>query len=210
MTCHNSTTKTCSKCNEDKALSEFSINKRMTTGRLNACKKCQNNFSKEYHHSKNGLTKNVYSNQRQNSKRRGDLMPSYTLIEFREWAFSHDLFHSLYKNWAASGYQKHLIPSADRMDDYKPYSFGNIQWMTWAENSLKGCNDIKNGVNNKQNKAVVQMNLNGAFVAEYHSIRHAARVTDSDDGHIAPCCLGNAQTHNGYIWLHAEDYLPTN
>ena len=42
-----------------------------------------------------------------------------------------------------------LAPSIDRKDDYKPYTFDNIQLTTWQQNKAKGHEDCKNGINNK-------------------------------------------------------------
>ena len=38
----------------------------------------------------------------------------------------------------------------DRLNDYKGYSFDNIQLMTWQENKDKGHRDCLNGINNKE------------------------------------------------------------
>jgi hypothetical protein len=46
-------------------------------------------------------------------------------------------FYELYNNWIDSGYKKSDKPSVDRIDDYKGYSFDNIQLMTWKENNKK-------------------------------------------------------------------------
>jgi hypothetical protein len=114
------------------------------------------------------------------------------------------MFHYLYDNWAKSGYKKELSPSFDRLDDYKSYTFDNIQIMTWAENRKKYNSDVLNGVNNKRSVSVVQMNMNGTFVAEHYSIHQAGRKTGVEYRNIHRACIRSSSA-GGFRWMKSLD-----
>ena len=56
--------KKCTKCGEVKLLIEFYKNKNHKDGLQYICKRCANQKSKEYRHSKEGLITKIYGNQR--------------------------------------------------------------------------------------------------------------------------------------------------
>ncbi len=58
--------------------------------------------------------------------------------EFYEWALIDETYNELYNNWVASGYQRKLSPSIDRIDAELGYISGNIRWLTQSENSRLG------------------------------------------------------------------------
>jgi len=156
--------------------------------------------------TKKGLVGAIYSSQKQNSKRRGHTQPTYTINELREWFRNHPLANALYSAWRLSGYRQGLRPSVDRIEDDKGYSFGNIQLMTWAENKEKADADRKSGkMKNCQNIAVIQMDLEGNFIAEHHSLRSADRFTGIHATHISRCCQNKAKTTGGYKWRFKND-----
>lgn len=159
--------------------------------------------SKEYRHSKKGMVKDIYNHQKQNSTRRGHAAPDYGLEELREWMFSQPNFDDLYQGWVSSGFDKMQVPSCDRLNDYKPYSFDNMQLTTWKKNKLRGHADKKAGINNKNSKVVKQFTKEGAIVAEHHSARHANRVTGVDRGDIGNCCNGKLKSAGGFVWRFA-------
>ena len=155
----------------------------------------------EYIRSKNGLISKILCGQRYRSKIGNFPPPDYSLEELRAWVFSQPNFEKIYNGWVESGYIIELIPSIDRLDDYKPYTFDNIQLMTWQENDAKGHSDIKNGKNNKRSKAVIQMDLLGNFLNRHHSISHAARVTNISMSSISNCCNRRYETSCGFCWM---------
>ena len=108
----------------------------------------------------------------------------------------------LYNEWVTSGYDKYAKPSLDRIDDYKGYSFDNIQLMTWGENDTKGSLDVRNGINNKHSKAVLQYDLNGNFIKEYYSMAQAERETGVSHSNISNVCQHKRYliTSGGYKW----------
>jgi len=139
--------------------------------------------------TKQGVITGIYYSQVARSKLKGLALPKYTLEQLRAWMFTQPNFEELYNNWKKSGYEKDLVPSVDRIDDYKGYSFDNIQLTTWEENNRKGYSDRKNGINNKISKVVIQYDLNGNKLKKYHSVREAGRRTGINHRNISKCCL---------------------
>ena len=196
------TSKKCTKCETVKQLSEFSFRKDSGNHRPH-CKKCRVIETQLLIHSKEGLAIQIHADQIKSSKRRGYIPPNYTREQLSEWMMSQLIYHKLHSDWIASGYNKMETPSCDRKNDYKPYTFENIQLMTWRENKLKGHNDIKNGINNKRSKAVVQMTMSGIFVKTYHSAKYAGRCLSIAQGGISQCCNGAYKTSGGFRWMYS-------
>lgn len=59
----------------------------------------------------------------------------------------------------------------------------------------------------KQQKAVVQYDKGLNKIAEFFSIKEAARLTGTDDSGIVSCCRqqGSYRTANGYVWAYLGD-----
>lgn len=194
--------KTCSRCNQKKLRTEFHKAIKHKDGLRYECKVCSERDNKSYRQTKEGVATRIYSSQRQHSKRRGHLIPVYTLDELREWLFGQERFHILFDNWVKSGFNRGLKPSPDRLDDYEPYTLDNLRLVTWYENHKKGYLDRVNGINNKYNIAVVQFDLQNNFIKEFHSIRHAGRETKIYRENISKVCLGKRDTAGGFKWKY--------
>lgn len=197
-------TKKCTNCGEIKPINEFYKQKDSKYGLQPECKQCNNDRAKNYHLTKDGLITKIYGGQRSGSKKRNYSMPTYTKWELKEWLYSQPLFHKLFENWVQSKFDKMLAPSVDRINDYKSYSFDNIQLMTWKKNKQKGNYDIRNGVNNKQSKAVRCINIITGNVIEFYSIREASRQLNIDQSSISKCCNGKRKTTKVYIWKYKQ------
>jgi len=172
------TTKKCSKCNTIKDLSEFIKPKKRRLHRAE-CKQCGRELCKAYSHTERGLIRNIYSNQKQSSKRRGHIMPQYTKEELTEWLYLQPNFIPLFKSWVKSGFTRELVPSVDRHDDYLPYSFDNITLTVWKSNKKKQTEDIllARSTSGERCKAVIQYDKYMNIIDTHHSIAHAQRVT---------------------------------
>jgi hypothetical protein len=107
-------------------------------------------------------------------------------------------------NWVESGYNTKFVPSIDRLDDYKPYTFDNIQLTTWVYNDNKHKSDRKLGVNNKINQGVIQYQL-GEIINQFHSLMEAERQTGICHSNISKCINGKAGTAGGYSWEKISD-----
>ena len=150
--------------------------------------------------SKKGLIRLMFNNQRWNCIKRGDSPPKYTRKELEEWMFSQEEYHKLYNEWVLSEYDRYLIPSIDRINDYKTFSFENIKISTWGQNKKRGCKDRREGRNNKTNKAVVMLTKNNEFIREFHSLHQAERETKIFYQNISAACSGITKTAGGYKW----------
>jgi len=194
--------KICKTCNNLKNINLFFNCINNKHGKSMSCKECDTSKSTIYKRTINGLIGKIYQSQKYASKNRFDNPPSYTREELIEWVVSQDCFEELYNNWIESDYDKMLIPSIDRIDDYKGYSFDNIQLITWKDNNKKGWLDRKNGINNKHNKAVLQYTLDGKFVKEYHSTMEAERNMNIAHENISKNCNLKIKSCGGYIWKY--------
>ena len=209
--------KKCTKCGETKELSGFYRDKNKQLGVFDECKKCSDKRRLDYYHSIHGLASTIYSSQKRHSKNRGDVPPNYTKQQLEEWLNSQPNIEILFEKWVKSGFKKALTPSCDRLNNYMPYSFGNIRLTTWAKNELKGRQDIKNGINNKQSRAIIAVVVINGAIEKYYSIHQAARETCANLSNIWACCnkkiqitrAGNIsihQTSKGRRWYYKEDY----
>ena len=151
--------------------------------------------------TKEGLISKIYATQKQSSKRRNHELPSYTKKEFSEWMYKQENFNKIYEEWKYKDYKKDLVPSVDRIDDYKGYSLDNIKLVTFRENYKKSHEDRKKGINNKQSKIVLQYDLKGNFIKEWYSISEAER-NGFNRGAISRCCKNFLKKHRGYIWKY--------
>lgn len=163
--------KTCSHCKTTLPLDSFNVDATGLLGRRNECRTCV----KRYTRSKHGLALRIYRHQEQSCAARGYSLPDYTEQELEQWLFNQPLFHSLYDQWASTGYQKQHRPSVDRINDYVSYTLSNIQLLTWEQNNQKNYASRVDGTNNKQSLAVDMLDLDGNFVDRFYSVSEAAR-----------------------------------
>jgi len=186
--------KTCTKCK--KLLNNVQFQNSSTTKdrKSNHCKDCL----LQYRRKKNTLINQIYGHQREKSKRRNHKLPDYTLEELKLWLKLTN-FDNLYTEWVNSNFNKDLVPSLDRLNDYKPYTLGNIHVTTWKDNNIKGYKDRKNGVNNKLSKAVKQLTQNGEVLNTFPSLSEASRKTNTSISNISRAC-NNGGTSCGFRW----------
>lgn len=198
--------KECNKCHKLKEETEFYRAKSNKPRRTLTCKDCVNSAFKLWAKTPKGLVSSMMRAQRSSSKKRGHLPPSYSFDELMAWLTSHPKFDEYYKAWEDSGYLKQLRPSIDRLDDYKGYSFDNIQLLSWEENLNKSHKDRRQGNNNKRNESIIQRKMDGKAVAVYYSIQSAARATNVHATHICKCCKGLLEHTDNFKWEYlAED-----
>lgn len=58
---------------------------------------------------------------------------------------------------------------------------------------------------NQSCKTVLQFDLNGRFVAEFPSIKEAARQLNLDSSTISKVCRGQNKTHGGFIFKYKDN-----
>ena len=163
---------------------------------------------KKWRKSKSGLISNIYSSQKQSSKKRLHNPPTYSKEWLENWLLINPEFHRLYDIWVISGYDKMLKPSVDRIDDNIGYTEYNIQLMTWRENKEKYYNNIRKNIStnkglfNKGHKSVRQFDLDNNFIAEYISLHDAERQTGILSQNISKVCKGKRKSTGGYLWRY--------
>ena len=148
--------------------------------------------------------------QRQRIKFAMDL--SFDRWELEQWIleYNYDIFIKLFKNWKDNNFITDLVPSIDRIDCMKPYSFDNMQLLTWKQNTEKYNNVERNKykLNDcehmvcKTQKKVKQLDMNGNFIREFVSISEAARQTNLTASCICECCQGKRKSTKGYRWKY--------
>ena len=142
------------------------------------------------------VSNGIYSMQKNSSKQRGHQPPAYTLEELRSWMQQQPNLNKLLKDYEASGGDRKLAPSVDRLDDEVGYTFDNIRLVTCKVNQDKE--------HAKQRKAVIQMTLEGEFVKEWSSVHEAAKKTGNHQSNISYVCMGKRPTAGGYKWKFAK------
>ncbi|MCK5343243.1 MAG: hypothetical protein KAR20_07555 [Candidatus Heimdallarchaeota archaeon] len=192
--------KKCTKCGELKSLSNYYNHKHTISGLHSLCKSCMAESCRASRKTKGGVIFDALAGQKKRSKNKDMSIPNYTLEELRQWALNQEIFHKLYKNWVNSGYKKMFKPSFDRINDYNPYTLNNIQITTWQENYDRGNKDRVDGINNKQNKSVIQLTKNGQIINEFYSTCNASRETKINQSNISAACRGIRPMAGGYIW----------
>lgn len=203
--------KKCIKCGLVKPIGEFYKHKQMADGHLNKCKECakldtRNNqkcfsFSIDsYDKTEKGVIRVIYKTQKANSKRRKMPMPDYSKEDFREWAYSNG-FSELYSNWVKSGYLKETKPSADRIDDFKPYSLSNIKLVTWGDNKDHANIDRINGIgtNGRLCKKLLQFDRDMRLIAEYVSYSSAVKINGY---HMERAIRSGRIDRKGFMWRY--------
>lgn len=152
--------KTCFKCRQSKPLSAFYKHPQMPDGHVNKCKEC-NKADVRKNYADNIDAKRDYNKQRQrHSKTRifnhrysglvarceGRVREGYSSAgtiplsrsEYDTWLVQNmDVFDKIYIAWEASGFQRRLAPSIDRINNKLGYIPENMQWLPLHKNSEK-------------------------------------------------------------------------
>ena len=179
--------KVCSKCKIYKELKSFWKDSRDKNWIRCTCKDCVNKSHLKYKRTIPWLASWIYSTQLRNCRTRKCDKPTYSNEELKEWLREQDSLELLYNNWVESWFNPRLTPSIDRIDDYKWYSFDNIQLMTWDENNKKAHKDMREWRNNKQSKTIIWKNIYTGEKIEYYSITQAARKIWINRSSISRC-----------------------
>ena len=196
--------KECNKCLVTKPIEDFFIKKSSKDGYAARCKICQLKEKQDFYRTKEGYIKGIYRTQKQRSKKRGDIAPTYTSQELIDWAYSQELFHKLYDNWKRLDFQKEYAPSFDRKDDYAGYSIANIQLMTWEDNRGKFHADERSGKNSKRSKTVYQYSMSGEYLASFKSPTVAGRVLNIHRDSINNVCNKRAKSAGGFYFTYTD------
>ena len=234
--------KTCSDCKEAKRVSEFYKNKTKTGFYYSSiCKKCaiirvekyrktapkevkekisarRKIYRENKKQEKETWFKKIYAAMKKRNRNKFGLELCFSLEEFQNWVSQNyqEEFHKMFSDYVKSGFDKAICPSIDRIDDYKGYSFDNMQLLTWEENNKKGRECQKNKKSCAEvatkycSKTVIQFDTNMNFIREYKSAHEVERETGFRANLIARACRRNRDgfrcVSKGYIWFYKNDY----
>ncbi len=190
-------TKICTKCDLVLDISRFRKSGKKLTSTRSECRDCENKVQELFSRTKRGVVTTIYSSQRESSRKRLHHEPSYTKDELSDWITGQDVFHTLFKEWEKSGYDRWKKPSVDRIDNEIGYTMSNIQLMTWKENNDKGVEDLLI-------KTVYCYTLDGSRLTKYKSTMAAERATGVLAKNIGLVCNGRAQSAGGMIWRYED------
>ena len=79
----------------------------------------------------------------------------------------------------------------------------NLEWCSFYYNLLYGTRLER--IAKKNNKPILQFDLNGNFIKEYESITQASKELNIKLDYISSCCLGRRKTSKGYIFKFKND-----
>jgi hypothetical protein len=104
-----------------------------------------NIYSVRYEKTPAGFLMRTYRNMKSRvmgvQKKKHHLYAGIHLLDkesFYEWSKANKEFAELFDVWARSAYARALTPSIDRIDPAGGYVIGNMQWITFTENSRRG------------------------------------------------------------------------
>lgn len=155
---------------------------------------------------KNWLTK-TYSRIKRDSKNKFNEEPSFSKEQLKLWVLERNIMNLL-DTYSSSNFDKNKNPSIDRLDDYKGYSFDNIQLVTWEVNNQRGrlseknkkqCSDM---AKKRWSKKVAQLDAEGNILAIYASTREAGRILNLDNSTISKVCRGITSNCGGFDWRY--------
>ena len=82
----------------------------------------------------------------------------------------------------------------------------NLEWTSYANNNIHA---LKTGLRSPRGNAIVQLSVDGNFIAEYKSTCEASRITGISRGGISHCLNGRTQTCGGFIWKKLSESQTT-
>jgi hypothetical protein len=128
----------CNICGLEKDETEFYKDNRKESrkGVKASCKYCTRKLKSDRRKTYEGLIQDCWQSIRKCSKKRNHPMPDFTRAEFKEWIINNG-YSVLYEEYKESGFNPELKPSIDRISDYEPYTFDNMNLTTWGINRGK-------------------------------------------------------------------------
>jgi len=209
--------KKCNKCKKHKGLSEYYTDNRAKDKRNGSCKICmkkeRKGLSTEYSRrivkTKEGLLKRIYHTQCRTSRKRKHPKPKYCKDDFINKSMYNLSFCLVFTEWEESGFDRWLIPSADRIDESLGYSFDNIKWVTWKENDNRQKRserqkEIIRKITESHIIPIQQIDLEGNIVKEWIKGTKEIKEFYKSINNIRAVCRGERNQAYGYKWRYTK------
>lgn len=108
--------------------------------------------------------------------------------EFREFSINDEGLLRLWTDWKDRDYSLSSSPSIDRVDKYKGYDLGNLQWTTQGENS------------SKDRKTPIRAYKDGQLIGDYSSKKEAGEALGVHPANIYKVYTGLRRSTGGYTF----------
>ena len=113
------------------------------------------------------------------------------------------------KLWAESDYKKDECPSINRLNDFLPYTFENIELITWKENMMKAAQgkkfkDMVQRTTKNNYKGVIQKDFNNNIIGRFFSVKEAVEKTGFGISGISRNCREETNSFMGYVWVYVK------
>lgn len=98
-------------------------------------------------------------------------------------------------------------PSVNHKDENKENNHvSNLEWCTFGYNTKYGTRTARTS------KPIIQLGLNGEYIAEYYSMNEAKRITGINNSHISRCAKKRKHynTAGGYKWRFKNEKSKNN
>ena len=79
----------------------------------------------------------------------------------------------------------------------------NLEFCSFYYNLMYGTRVQR--IAEKNNKPILQFDLEGNFIREWESITQASKELNNSLNNISQCCLGRSRTSKGYIFRFKDD-----
>ena len=123
---------------------------------------------------------------------------------------------SLYKNGKCKIFNIHNLVANAFIENPNNYKYVNHKDENKTNNrveNLEFCSFYYNlmygtrvqRIAKKNNKPILQFDLEGNFIKEYESITQASKELNNSLNNISQCCLGRSRTSKGYIFRFKDD-----
>lgn len=163
--------------------------------------------TKKYHKTQNGWASQSWNALNCATKKRKHAPPNFTFNEFKTWVFitNGKKFKKLYDKWKKSNYETYSRPSINRLDDYRPYTFKNMELVTWKINLKKShecekCLKARIKVGKDKGRPIYQYSLKGKFIKEFPSSCKASKILGINKTGILSVCNKKFSKVNNFIW----------
>lgn len=121
----------CFECGEAKHFLEFELSV-YWDGRMIDCRQCAS-----LEETLGRRVVKMWKSMRCASRARAHPFPAFTFMEFALWLEANGIFRIYAEFRKAGDYTKDKLPSVDRLDTTKGYSFDNMELVTWRENQSR-------------------------------------------------------------------------